>query len=110
MAEVTVKVNGRPYAVGCEDGQERHVQELAEVFDRHVRHVAGDVGQLSDSRLFLLGALLMADELSETRGGLAAASADLARVQAAQKRGESKAAAVLESAAQRIEALTAKAS
>ena len=99
MAEVQVRVNGRSYAVGCEDGQEEHVQSLAKVFDEHVTQVAGEVGQLGETRLFLLGALLLADELSETRGALAASSAD-------QGRGEGRAIALLESAAKRIEALS----
>ena len=25
MAQVTIEVNGRPYTVGCEDGQEAHL-------------------------------------------------------------------------------------
>ena len=105
MAEVQVRVNGRSYVVGCEDGQEQHVQTLAQVFDKHVAEVARDVGQLGETRLFLLGALLMADELAETRGTLAAASADLAQTSADSGRDESRAIAALESAAKRIEAL-----
>ena len=46
MATVTVEVNGRPYAVGCADGQEQRVQMLASLFDTHVRQVAGEVGHL----------------------------------------------------------------
>ena len=110
MAEVQVRVNGRSYVVGCEDGQEAHVQTLAQVFDKHVAEVARDVGQLGETRLFLLGALLMADELAETRGRLAAASAELAQVQAERGRAEGKAIAALEQAARKIESLAAKAS
>ena len=33
MATVTVEVNGRPYAVGCADGQEERVRILAKQFD-----------------------------------------------------------------------------
>ncbi|HEX4096181.1 MAG TPA: cell division protein ZapA [Caulobacteraceae bacterium] len=110
MAEVSVRVNGRIYPVGCEDGQEQHVRALAEVFDRHVAQVAQDVGQLGETRLFLMGALLMADELAETRGRLAAASADLAKAEADRTRGESRAVAALEQAARKVEALAAKAS
>ena len=29
MAQVTVKVNGYTYTVGCEDGQEAHLQAMA---------------------------------------------------------------------------------
>jgi cell division protein ZapA len=29
MAQVTVKINGYSYTVGCEDGQEAHLQAMA---------------------------------------------------------------------------------
>lgn len=67
MATVTVQVNGRPYAVGCADGQEERVRILARQFDTHVQNVAADVGQVGDIRLFLMAALVLADELHETR-------------------------------------------
>jgi cell division protein ZapA len=65
MAQINVEVNGRPYAVGCEDGQEAHLIELAKMFDHQVRQVGHDMGQLGDTRLFLMGALLLADELAD---------------------------------------------
>ena len=76
MATVTVEINGRPYAIGCADGQEDRVRTLAREFDRNVRQVAGDVGHVGDVRLFLMSALMLADELHEARqalkeGGLA---------------------------------------
>ena len=67
MATVTVDVNGRPYAVGCADGQEERVRILAKQFDAHVRQIAGDVGPVGDLRLFLMSALILADELHEAR-------------------------------------------
>ncbi|MBU1346599.1 MAG: cell division protein ZapA [Alphaproteobacteria bacterium] len=67
MATVTVEINGRPYAVGCADGQEERVRILAKQFDVHVRQVAGDVGHVGDIRLFLMAALVLADELHEVR-------------------------------------------
>ena len=69
MATVTVEINGRPYAVGCADGQEERVRILAKQFDVHVRQVAGDVGHVGDIRLFLMAALVLADELHEVRMG-----------------------------------------
>lgn len=67
MATVTVEVNGRPYAVGCADGQEERVRILARQFDNQVRQVAQDVGHVGDLRLFLMSALILADELHEAR-------------------------------------------
>lgn len=67
MATVTVEINGRPYAVGCADGQEDRVRVLAKQFDDNVRQVAADVGHVGDLRLFLMAALVLADELHEAR-------------------------------------------
>ena len=78
MATVTVEINGRPYAVGCADGQEERVRILAKQFDVHVRQVAGDVGHVGDIRLFLMAALVLADELHEMRMGGASSPAPAA--------------------------------
>ena len=77
MATVTVEVNGRPYAIGCADGQEERVRILAKQFDNQVRQVAQDVGNVGDLRLFLMSALILSDELHEARlnGGKATAPA-----------------------------------
>ena len=108
MAQISLEVNGRPYTVGCEDGQEAHLKELARLFDQQVRQVGKDMGQLGDTRLFLMGALLLADELSETKGRLASLQADVARLQADRSRVETRAVLALEGAAKRIEKLASE--
>ena len=105
MAQISVEVNGRPYAVGCEDGQEAHLLDLARLFDHQVRQVSQDMGQLGDTRLFLMGALLLADELADARARLVALKADLDRAQAERSRAETRAVSALEAAARRIEKL-----
>ena len=107
MAQVNVEVNGRPYAVGCEDGQEAHLQELARLFDHQVRQVSQDMGQLGDTRLFLMGALLLADELFDAKARLAALQVEVARLQSERARIETRAVTALEAAAGRIEKLAA---
>jgi len=114
MAQVTLSVNGRPYVVGCEDGQEAHLTELARLFDAQVRQVSQDVGQLGETRLFLMAALLrlflmaallLADELSDLRARHAGLQSDHARLQAEAGGIEGRATAALEAAARRIEKL-----
>jgi cell division protein ZapA len=109
MAQVTIEVNGRPYVVGCEDGQEANLRELAALFDSQVRQVSSEVGQLGETRLFLMGALLMADELADAKARLARANAELGHVRARQDQAEHRAASALDAAARRIEALAEKA-
>jgi cell division protein ZapA len=108
MAQVTIEVNSRPYIVGCENGQENHLTELARLFDEQVRQVGEEVGQLGETRLFLMGALLLADELADTRSRLAHAQADIVRLQAQTQGVESRAAVALDAAARRIETLVAR--
>ena len=109
MAQVTLDVNGRPYVVGCEDGQEPHLAELARLFDRHVRQVSQEMGQLGETRLFLMGALLLADELADTRMRLAHALGDLERARADVAQVETRASRAVDAAARRVEGLLEKA-
>jgi cell division protein ZapA len=103
MATVTVDINGRPYAVGCADGQEDRVRQLSRQFDRNVRQVAADVGHVGELRLFLMAALILADELAELKaaGGVVPPSE---RDEAAVAR----AARAIEDVAERIERLAAE--
>ena len=72
MAQITVTIHNRAYQVACEDGQELHVQKLAAYIDRRVTELAaksgvpGPSGQVTESRLLVMAALLIADELGET--------------------------------------------
>ena len=65
MAVVDVMVNGRPYPVACDDGQEDHLIDLAHNIDKRVAELARTMGQGADARLILMASLLVADELSE---------------------------------------------
>lgn len=109
MATVSVEINGRPYTVGCADGQEDRVRQLAKHFDENVRQVARDVGAVGEIRLFLMGALLLGDELTDLRAQIARLRAENDRLQSAGAGGaleaERRAAQALNAAAERIEAL-----
>ncbi len=71
MAQVDIMVNDRLFKVTCEDGQEERLERLARHFDRHVQELVRDLGQIGDTRLFLLSALTVCDELFEARAKLA---------------------------------------
>jgi len=105
MAQVSIGINGRDYVVGCEDGQERRLAELAASVDAQVRQVARDVGSLGETRLMLMGALVMADDITELRGEIEMLKSQLAEQQAERGRTELAAVAALDAAAARIERL-----
>ena len=108
MAELTIEVNGKRYTVGCEDGQEAHLRSLAEIIDARVREIAPDAGAMGETRLILLGALMLADEAAGLKARLAGA---LARVELAEQtldRSDEKMVAALDVAAQKIEAMASR--
>jgi cell division protein ZapA len=67
MAQVTVKINGFTYTVGCEDGQEAHLQAMATQVDSRVDSIKALGGNSGEVRLLLLAGLLMADEIHDIR-------------------------------------------
>jgi cell division protein ZapA len=107
MAQVSIEVNGRAYVVGCEDGQERRLGELASTVDAQIRQVAREVGPLGETRLILMGALVMADEISDLRAQIAALRAEVAEAKAGVGRTQLAAVTALEAAAAKIEAMAA---
>ena len=67
MPLVNVMVNGKAYTLGCGEGEESHLKELASLVDVKVREAQNMVGaQASDAKLMLTAALLLADEHHET--------------------------------------------
>jgi cell division protein ZapA len=80
VAKVQIEINDRRYAIGCDEGQEEHVLRLARYFDDHVKRLATSVGQIGDQRLFLMGALIVADEMNDLKVRLDKAEAEIARL------------------------------
>jgi cell division protein ZapA len=70
MGEVSVPVNGRSFAISCEDGQEARIRRLAQYVDAKVNAFVASVGQVGEARLLLLAALTIADELSDANEAL----------------------------------------
>jgi len=68
MPLVNVMVNGRAYTIACDDGEEGHLKELAGHVDEKAREVLASVGQVGDTRMLLMAALLIADERHELSG------------------------------------------
>ena len=72
MAQVTVKINGYAYTVGCENGQEQHLQAMAQQVESRIESIKALGGPTGEGRLLVLAALLMADELHDTNVELTA--------------------------------------
>lgn len=70
MGQVTVKVNGRDFALSCADGQEPRIRRLAQYVDAKIGEFTKAIGQVGEARLILLAALVIADELSDANEAL----------------------------------------
>ena len=115
MPLVNVMVNSRAYTIACDEGEQEHLKELAAHVDSKVNELLGSVGQVGDQKLLLMAAVLITDELFETRGkldGYARKADELANAQAESDARASQsgqiAAGALESAAQHLESIVAK--
>lgn len=72
MAKVTVRINGYVYTVGCEDGQEQHLMEMAAEIERKIDSIKAIGGQSGEGLLLVLAALLLADECHDAKKEAAA--------------------------------------
>jgi cell division protein ZapA len=108
MAQLTLQINGKAYSCGCEDGQEPHLRTLGAIVDAKVSEVAAAGGGLGDTRLMLMGALILADEVTSAESRLAALEAELERLRNELKRSDNRAVAALEAAAQKIETMASR--
>ena len=94
---VTIRLHGTPYHIGCGAGEEAHIETLAAEIEEVLQSLVGSVGQIGESRLLAMAALILADRAHEGGTDMKAA-AD----------GEDAAAAALERAAERILTLASK--
>ena len=73
MAQVTVRINGYAYTVGCQDGEEEHLQAMAGEVERRIESIKVAAGPSGEARMLVMASLLMADDLYEMGKSLRAA-------------------------------------
>jgi cell division protein ZapA len=66
MSNVNLTIGGRPFTVACAAGEEEHVTALGQVIDAKLSSMEPLTGH-NEVRMLLFAALLLADELHETR-------------------------------------------
>jgi len=67
MPQVTVSINGRVYRMGCDEGQEHVLTELARDIDSRIGAYKSNFGEVGDMRLMLMAAMELGDELGDAR-------------------------------------------
>lgn len=80
MPEVNVEINGRKYRMACEDGQEAHLQGLADRFNRSIDGLKDNFGEIGDNRLTVMAGIAVLDELFEAERRIAVLKQDVANL------------------------------
>lgn len=75
MAQVTVTINGREHVVGCGEGEEDRVRQLAAFVDKRAGELVDGGMKVPDARLMMMTALMIADDLATAYDELDAARA-----------------------------------
>jgi cell division protein ZapA len=73
MAQVTLRINGFAYTIGCTDGEERHLEAMGAEVSRRIEGVRAAAGPSGEARMLVMAALLMADDIFDLRSKLQAA-------------------------------------
>ena len=113
MSQVSVTINGRQFRMACEDGQEGHLMNLARELDNRISGLRDTFGEIGDTRLTVMAAITVADELAEAGQRIKRLEEELVTVQNAQvamsdrnKAAQAAIAAALGKAAERVENIT----
>ena len=67
MAQVTITINKREYAIACDNGEEIQILKLGRMLDEKAKALVGALGHINESQLLAMVGLLMADELVEAK-------------------------------------------
>ena len=70
MPEITVNINDQNYAIVCDPGEENHLKQLSSKIDTKVRELTGRFGKIGETRLMVMAALLIADEVQDLNSNL----------------------------------------
>ena len=67
MANVNITFNGKEFLLSCDDGQEEHLQELAEQMNKKFASLKSELGNIGENKLLLISSIKVMDEYFETK-------------------------------------------
>ena len=67
MANVNIKFNGKDFLLSCDDGQEEHLEELANHLGGKFEKLKSDLGNIGENKLLLITSIKIMDEYFETK-------------------------------------------
>ena len=80
MANVNIKFNGKDFLLSCEDGQEEHLEELANNLNNKFEKLKSDLGNIGENKLLLITAIKVMDEYFETKKKIDKKKAELENI------------------------------
>ena len=67
MANVSIKFNGKEFLLSCDDGQEEHLEELANYLNERFDRLKSSLGNIGESKLLLITSITALDEFFESK-------------------------------------------
>lgn len=83
MKNIEITINGHNYTLACDDGQESHVEQLAEEVSMRAVQLAQGMPGANETMVLVMTCLMLADELYESRQEAGALHEHLAMMKAA---------------------------
>ncbi|MGI3899812.1 MAG: cell division protein ZapA [Janthinobacterium lividum] len=99
MAQVNVKIAGRVYRMACADGEEDHLTGLAARLDGKIDELRGSFGEVGDTRITVMAALTIADQLAEAERRIASLESENDRLRGEEAGHDARTAALAEAVA-----------
>jgi cell division protein ZapA len=108
MSQVNVTIAGRTFRMACGDGEEAHLEGLAVQVDQKITELRLSFGEIGDQRLTVMAAIMIADELAESRRKIAALEASLTELREASMNAEDISASWVKAVAETLDRAAAR--
>ena len=71
MGQALLVISGRSYRITCRDGDEDRITRLGDELAARADRLTASLGTMPETQLLAMTALMLADELSDARAGIA---------------------------------------
>jgi cell division protein ZapA len=93
MAEIDLEIGGKQFRVACADGEERQLEAAANLVAAEAQNLVAAIGQVPESRMLLMSALMLGDRHIALQGQLRAAEDRIRALELRTERAEAEAVA-----------------
>ena len=82
MPQVEITIGGRNFEVACQEGEEHFLHSAAAMLDVEAKHLASQVGRITEARMLLMAGLMLADRTAGLEDRVKEADARATQMQA----------------------------